>query len=72
MPFLETELPEVVQVIPNTLYEMTTTRTWDYLGVSPGNSDSLLQKANMGYNVIVGVIDSGMCISKICLILFKT
>ncbi|CAL9232338.1 unnamed protein product [Arabidopsis halleri] len=54
------ELPEVVQVIPNTLYEMTTTRTWDYLGISPGNSDSLLQKANMGYQVIVGVLDTGV------------
>ncbi|EOA19353.1 hypothetical protein CARUB_v10000290mg [Capsella rubella] len=54
------ELPEVVQVAPNTLYELTTTRTWDYLGLSPGNSQSLLQKANMGSSVIVGVIDSGV------------
>ncbi|EFH48781.1 subtilase family protein [Arabidopsis lyrata subsp. lyrata] len=54
------ELPEVVQVIPNTLYEMTTTRTWDYLGISPGNSDSLLEKARMGYQVIVGVLDTGV------------
>ncbi|XP_010436935.1 PREDICTED: subtilisin-like protease SBT3.10 [Camelina sativa] len=54
------ELPEVVQVIPNTLYEMTTTRTWNYLGLSPGNSNGLLHKANMGYQVIVGVIDTGV------------
>ncbi|XP_010436973.1 PREDICTED: subtilisin-like protease SBT3.9 isoform X1 [Camelina sativa] len=54
------ELPEVVQVTPNTLYELTTTRTWDYLGLSPGNSESLLHKANMGSPVIVGVIDSGV------------
>ncbi|XP_023636581.1 subtilisin-like protease SBT3.10 isoform X2 [Capsella rubella] len=54
------ELPEVVQVIPNTLYEMTTTRTWEYLGISPANSNSLLQKANMGSQVIVGVIDTGV------------
>ncbi|XP_010421967.1 PREDICTED: subtilisin-like protease SBT3.10 [Camelina sativa] len=54
------ELPEVVQVIPNTLYEMTTTRTWDYLGLSPGTPKSLLHKANMGNSVIVGVIDSGV------------
>ncbi|XP_010455450.1 PREDICTED: subtilisin-like protease SBT3.10 [Camelina sativa] len=54
------ELPEVVHVIPNTLYELTTTRTWDYLGLSPGTPKSLLHKANMGSSVIVGVIDSGV------------
>ncbi|KAL1222432.1 Subtilisin-like protease SBT3.10 [Cardamine amara subsp. amara] len=54
------ELPEVVHVIPNTLYELTTTRTWDYLGISSGNSNSLLHKANMGKEVIVGVIDTGV------------
>ncbi|VVB11836.1 unnamed protein product [Arabis nemorensis] len=54
------ELPEVVHVIPNTLYELTTTRTWDYLDQSPGNPKSLLQKANMGREVIVGVVDSGV------------
>ncbi|XP_010470055.2 PREDICTED: subtilisin-like protease SBT3.9 isoform X1 [Camelina sativa] len=54
------QLPEVVHVIPNTLYELTTTRTWDYLGLSPGTSKSLLHKANMGSQVIVGVIDTGV------------
>ncbi|EOA20017.1 hypothetical protein CARUB_v10000289mg, partial [Capsella rubella] len=54
------EIPGVVQVIPNALYELTTTRTWDYLGLSPGNSQSLLQKTNMGSSVIVGVIDTGV------------
>ncbi|KAL0713110.1 hypothetical protein Bca4012_020088 [Brassica carinata] len=42
------ELPEVVHVIPNTLYQLTTTRTWDYLGLSQGTSKSLLHKADMG------------------------
>ncbi|KAH0898693.1 hypothetical protein HID58_048261 [Brassica napus] len=55
-----TELPEVVHVIPNTLYELTTTRTWDCLGLSPGTSKSLLHKANMGRKIIVGVIDTGV------------
>ncbi|CAN6846489.1 unnamed protein product, partial [Brassica oleracea] len=55
-----TELPEVVHVIPNTLYELTTTRTWDYLGLSPGTSKSLLHKADMGRKIIVGVIDTGV------------
>ncbi|KAJ0243139.1 Subtilisin-like protease [Hirschfeldia incana] len=54
------ELPEVVHVIANTLYELTTTRTWDYLGLSPGTSKSLLHKADMGRKIIVGVIDSGV------------
>ncbi|KAL0877057.1 hypothetical protein Bca101_026762 [Brassica carinata] len=54
------ELPEVVHVIPNTLYELTTTRTWDYLGLSPGTSKSLLHKADMGRKIIVGVIDTGV------------
>ncbi|XP_024010520.1 subtilisin-like protease SBT3.10 isoform X2 [Eutrema salsugineum] len=54
------ELPEVVHVIPNTLYELTTTRTWDYLGLSPGTSKSLQHKAKMGSQVIVGVIDTGV------------
>ncbi|XP_010421966.1 PREDICTED: subtilisin-like protease SBT3.9 [Camelina sativa] len=54
------ELPEVVQVIPDTIYELTTTRTWDYLGLSPGTPQSLLHKTNMGSSVIVGVIDTGV------------
>ncbi|XP_033140688.1 subtilisin-like protease SBT3.10 isoform X1 [Brassica rapa] len=54
------ELPEVVHVIPNTLYELTTTRTWDYLGLSPGTSKSLVHKADMGRKIIVGVIDTGV------------
>ncbi|XP_031498064.1 subtilisin-like protease SBT3.9 [Nymphaea colorata] len=57
---LISELPEVVHVIPSETHELHTTRSWDYLGLDPGNPNSLLSEANHGDGVIIGIIDSGI------------
>ncbi|EOA20029.1 hypothetical protein CARUB_v10000302mg [Capsella rubella] len=54
------EHPEVVQVMPNRYYEMKTTRTFNYLGLYESTGKELLLDANMGEDVIIGVIDSGV------------
>ena len=54
------EHPDVVQVSPNTFYEPQTTRVFDYLGLSPSSPKGLLHDANMGEDVIIGVLDSGV------------
>lgn len=54
------ELPDVVHVIPNHLYKLHTTRSWDYLGLSTFSPPTnLLHEANMGDGVIIGVLDIG-------------
>ncbi|CDY54842.1 BnaC05g51310D [Brassica napus] len=52
--------PDVVHVIPDSFYKLATTRTWDYLGLSVGNLTNLLNDTNMGDQVIIGFIDSGV------------
>ncbi|CAN8314041.1 unnamed protein product [Cochlearia groenlandica] len=54
------DLAEVVHVIPDSFYELSTTRTWDYLGLSAANPKNLLNDTNMGDQVIIGFIDSGV------------
>ncbi|KAJ7965247.1 Subtilisin-like protease [Quillaja saponaria] len=54
------ELPAVAQVIPNRLYKMQTTRSWDYLQLYAQSPDNLLHQAKMGDGVIIGLIDSGI------------
>ncbi|RWR87687.1 Peptidase S8/S53 domain-containing protein [Cinnamomum micranthum f. kanehirae] len=55
------ENPSVVDVIPNGLLKLHTTRSWDYLGVSFSHAaTNLLAKSNMGDGIIVGLIDSGI------------
>ncbi|KAI4344908.1 hypothetical protein L6164_012090 [Bauhinia variegata] len=51
--------PGVVQVIPNRIHKLHTTRSWDFLGISHP-SKSVLTKSNLGEGVIIGVIDSGI------------
>ncbi|CAN7093412.1 unnamed protein product [Brassica rapa subsp. narinosa] len=41
-------------------YELATTRTWDYLGLGTANPKNLLNNTNMGDQVIIGVVDTGM------------
>ncbi|KAG8381591.1 hypothetical protein BUALT_Bualt06G0137400 [Buddleja alternifolia] len=53
-------LPGVIEVLPNTLYKLQTTRSMEYLGLSPSDPNSLLNVANLGDGVIIGVIDSGV------------
>ncbi|XP_011629200.1 subtilisin-like protease SBT3.9 isoform X2 [Amborella trichopoda] len=50
----------VVRVLPNRMYKLHTTRSWDFLGLNPKLPSTLLRKANSGDGVIVGVIDSGV------------
>ncbi|CAA7025101.1 unnamed protein product [Microthlaspi erraticum] len=54
------DLPEVVHVTPDRFYELATTRTWDYLGLSAANPKNLLNDTNMGEDVIIGVVDTGV------------
>ncbi|KAG7601979.1 unnamed protein product [Arabidopsis thaliana] len=54
------EHPDVVQVTPNTFYELQTTRTFDYLGLSHSTPKGLLHEAKMGEDIIIGVLDSGV------------
>lgn len=44
---------------PNSYYELQTTRTFDYLGLSQSTPKGLLHDAKMGEDVIIGVLDSG-------------
>ncbi|XP_028954318.1 subtilisin-like protease SBT3.4 isoform X3 [Malus domestica] len=52
------ELPGVVRIIPNSLHKLETTRSWDFLGLSPHSPSNILPKSNMGDGVIIGVLDT--------------
>ncbi|CAK9141579.1 unnamed protein product [Ilex paraguariensis] len=54
------ELPGVVQVIPNRLYKLQTTRSWDYLGLSSHSPSNLLHRTEMGDGVVLGLLDTGI------------
>jgi hypothetical protein len=47
----------------NTFHKLHTTRSWDFLGLDynqPPQHSGLLQKANYGEDVIIGVVDTGL------------
>ncbi|PHU15397.1 hypothetical protein BC332_16602 [Capsicum chinense] len=52
------ELPDVVQVIPNQFYKTHTSTSWDFLGLSKHDPNSLVNKTNQGDGIIIGIIDS--------------
>ncbi|XP_020092725.1 subtilisin-like protease SBT3.7 [Ananas comosus] len=54
------ELPEVISVKPSRKYKMSTTRSWDFLGLDYTHPPELLTKSNYGEDVIIGVVDSGV------------
>ncbi|RZC54456.1 hypothetical protein C5167_013311 [Papaver somniferum] len=60
------DLPAVVKVFEDTVYQVKTTNSWDFLGLpSPVSNDAssysdLLSKTNMGEDVIIGVLDTGV------------
>ncbi|KAM4068613.1 hypothetical protein ACB094_12G026200 [Castanea mollissima] len=54
------ELPTVLQVIPNRFHKLQTTRSWDYLQLSSYSTTNVLHKSKMGNGVIIGLIDTGI------------
>ncbi|KAI9174181.1 hypothetical protein LWI28_013257 [Acer negundo] len=54
------ELPGVVQVMPNQILKLHTTRSWEFIGLNSHSSDNLLTESNMGEGTIIGVIDTGV------------
>uniref|UniRef100_A0A0D9V6Q4 Uncharacterized protein n=1 Tax=Leersia perrieri TaxID=77586 RepID=A0A0D9V6Q4_9ORYZ len=54
------ELPEVISITPNQKHELTTTRSWDFLGLNLEPPSELLQRSNYGEDIIIGIIDSGI------------
>ncbi|KAH7664672.1 Peptidase S8 subtilisin-related protein [Dioscorea alata] len=52
----------VISVKPNKRRQLQTTRSWDFLGLPYDHPEegTLLQKANYGENVIIGVVDTGI------------
>lgn len=55
-----TDLPEVVRVIPNRILKLHTTRSWDFLDIKPRLVNGILSKGQSGVGSIIGVFDSGM------------
>ncbi|TXG55914.1 hypothetical protein EZV62_017227 [Acer yangbiense] len=49
------ETPGVVQVIPNSIFSLKTTRSWDFLGLY-----NLLYNSKLGEGSIIGLIDTGI------------
>lgn len=60
---LATAVPEVVHVTPDSFYQLATTRTWDYLGLSAANAKNLLNETNMGEQSIIGIVDKGLSVN---------
>ncbi|XP_031259107.1 subtilisin-like protease SBT3.5 [Pistacia vera] len=54
------EFPGVLQVIPNRIVKLHTTRSWEFIGLNYHSSKNLLTESNMGEGTIIGVIDSGV------------
>lgn len=50
----------VVAVVPDTLYELHTTRSPEFLGIEPEDSNSVWSAALADHEVIVGVLDTGI------------
>ncbi|KAL8253536.1 hypothetical protein R6Q59_031757 [Mikania micrantha] len=54
------ELPGVARVIPNRIYKLHTTRSWDFLNVNPHLVNGILSKGQSGVGSIIGFLDSGI------------
>ncbi|WVZ69143.1 hypothetical protein U9M48_017979 [Paspalum notatum var. saurae] len=55
------ELPGVVAVIPDTLRQLHTTHSWDFLGLaSDGQITPAWSSAKLGADTIIGVVDTGV------------
>ncbi|KAF2313553.1 hypothetical protein GH714_011635 [Hevea brasiliensis] len=54
------DFPGVIQVIPNRIRKLHTTRSWEFIGLNQRSSKNLLIQSHMGEGTIIGVIDSGI------------
>ncbi|XP_062119966.1 subtilisin-like protease SBT3.9 [Humulus lupulus] len=54
------ELPGVAQVIPNQLFKVQTTRSWDYLQLSSRYQTHYDQISKLGDGAIIGLLDTGI------------
>ncbi|KAI4376078.1 hypothetical protein MLD38_013872 [Melastoma candidum] len=54
------DYPGVVRVIPNRIFRPQTTRSWDFLHVSPHHTDGILAKGHSGRGSIIGIMDTGI------------
>ncbi|KAL6177765.1 hypothetical protein ACLB2K_049287 [Fragaria x ananassa] len=52
------DFPGVIRVIPNQFHSLQTTRSWDYLGLSPNSPNNLLKDTNLGDGIIIGLLDT--------------
>ncbi|KAF8033412.1 hypothetical protein BT93_D2120 [Corymbia citriodora subsp. variegata] len=55
-----TNFPGVLQVIPNRIHKIYTTRSWDFLGLHQNKMSNLLTRSSQGEGIIIGVIDTGI------------
>ncbi|KAL2473362.1 putative subtilisin-like protease SBT3.9 [Forsythia ovata] len=51
-------LPGVVCVVPNRIFNLHTTRSWDFLQFNPQLSNGILSKGQSGARSVIGVLDS--------------
>ncbi|XP_031379822.1 subtilisin-like protease SBT3.9 isoform X1 [Punica granatum] len=54
------ELPAVASVIPNYLYKLQTTRSWDYLGFALDFPTDVLHESTLAHNLTIGLFDGGI------------
>jgi hypothetical protein len=61
VPINYSELPQVVAVIPNSMYKVHTTHSWEFLSLESGGrpTDAWASTANFGEGVIIGNVDTG-------------
>ncbi|KAF8096982.1 hypothetical protein N665_0298s0046 [Sinapis alba] len=54
------ERPDVFKVASNRKLSLQTTRTYDYLGLSPTLPSGILHESDMGSELVIGFLDSGI------------
>ncbi|KAM7253973.1 hypothetical protein ACFE04_031655 [Oxalis oulophora] len=52
--------PGVLRVLPNKIFSLHTTRSWDFLGVEPSIVDGIYSKSHSGSGSIIGFLDTGI------------
>nr|CAB3457680.1 unnamed protein product [Digitaria exilis] len=52
--------PGVVRVVRNRVLDLHTTRSWDFMRVSPSPSVGILSESRFGEDSIIGVLDTGI------------